>query len=146
MKARPEMSYLTRRNSKGTVHTIHKTPLLITLLLLTRTPTFASYRFSRPKTPTHLFPISDECPGHFENEKFMITNAQLPCEEPWEERRFHLWYMEVARAGLSGFTVRIPREYFLLDTDVVLLVDFHDMYRVLRQDDLDIAQLTMFSL
>jgi hypothetical protein len=61
----------------------------------------------------------------------MITNAQLSCEEPWEVRRFHLWYMEVARAGLSGFTVRIPREYFLLDTDVVLPVDFHGMYRVL---------------
>jgi hypothetical protein len=76
----------------------------------------------------------------------MITNAQLSCEEPWEVRRFHLWYMEEARAGLSGFTVRIPREYFLLDTDVVLPMDFHDMYRVLRQDDLDIAQLTMFSL
>jgi hypothetical protein len=72
--------------------------------------------------------------------------AQLVHEESWEVRRFHLWYMEASKAELHGFTVKVLAEYFHLTADAVLLVDFHDMYRLLREDDLDIAQVTFFSL
>jgi hypothetical protein len=61
----------------------------------------------------------------------MITRAQLSCEESWEVRRFHLWYMEVAKAGLSSFVTKILVEYFHLPDDARLVVEFHDMYRLL---------------
>jgi hypothetical protein len=54
--------------------------------------------------------------------------------------------MEASKAGLHGFTVKVLAEYFHLTADAVLPVDFHDMYRLLREDDLDIAQVTLFSL
>jgi hypothetical protein len=76
----------------------------------------------------------------------MLSMAQLVHEESWEVRRFHLWYMEASKAGLHGFTVKVLAEYFHLTVDAVLPVDFHDMYRLLREDNLDIAQVTLFSL
>jgi hypothetical protein len=94
----------------------------------------------------HLFPISDDCPGHFENGKFMITKAQLVMEEHWEIRRFHLWYMEAARRGLSTVTAKVPAEYFHLDADCTVPIEFHDMARLLRREDLDVAQVTLFAL
>jgi hypothetical protein len=93
-----------------------------------------------------LWPISDECPGHFEHGKFMISKAQLVCEEPWEVRRFHLWYMEAAKAGLSSFIVKVLAEYFHLPEDAELVVEFHDMYRLLRRDNLDVTKVTLFAL
>ena len=53
--------------------------------------------------------------------------------------------MEVAKAGLSSFVIKVPSEYFHLAEDAVLVVEFH-MYRLLRRDDLDVAQVTLFSL
>jgi hypothetical protein len=76
----------------------------------------------------------------------MITRAQLIHKEKWKVRRFHLWYMEAAKAGLSSFTVKVPTEYFHLPRDAELVVDFHDMYRLLWKDDLDVAQVTLFAL
>ena len=57
-----------------------------------------------------------------------------------------MWYMEAAKADLSSFTVRVPAEYFHLPRDAKLVVDFHDMYRLLRKDDIDVAQVTLFAL
>ena len=55
--------------------------------------------------------------------------------------------MEAAKAGLHGFLVKVVAEYFHLPgNDVELPVDFHDMYRLLREQDLDIAQVTLFSM
>jgi hypothetical protein len=54
--------------------------------------------------------------------------------------------MEASKAGLHGFTVKVLAEYFHLTVDAVLPVDFHDMYRLLREDNLDITQVTLFSL
>ena len=77
----------------------------------------------------------------------MITKAQLVDEERWKTRRFHLWYMEAAKAGLHGFVVKVVAEYFHLPgNDVELPVDFHDMYKLLWEQDLDIAQVTLFSM
>ena len=56
------------------------------------------------------------------------------------------WYMEAAKAGLHGFLVKVVAEYFHLPDDVELPVDFRDMYRLLREQDLDIAQVTLFSM
>jgi hypothetical protein len=67
-------------------------------------------------------------------------------EEKWEVRRFHLWYMEAAKAGLRNFIIKIPAEYFHTPMDGQVIIDFHDMYRLLRQKDLDIAQVTLFAL
>ena len=72
--------------------------------------------------------------------------AELKCEEKWEIRRFHLWYMEASKAGLSGFTVKVPAQYFGLAEDCIFSVDFHDMYRLLRRDDLDVCLVTIFAL
>jgi hypothetical protein len=76
----------------------------------------------------------------------MITRAQLSCEEPWEVRRFHLWYMEAVKADLSSFITKIPAEYIHLPDNARLVVEFHDIYRLLRPNDLDVAQVTLFAL
>jgi hypothetical protein len=54
--------------------------------------------------------------------------------------------MEAPKARLHGFAVKVLAEYFHLTAYAVLPADFHDMYRLLREDDLDIAQVTLFSL
>jgi hypothetical protein len=90
-------------------------------------------------------PLSDDCPETYEHGKFMVTMGQL-LEEPWEIRRFHLWYMEVAKAGLRDFIVKVPVDYFNLTDDQQIDVDFHDMHRLLRRKDLNVAQVTLFAL
>ena len=77
---------------------------------------------------------------------FMLTKAQLVHEEWWEVRKFHLWYMEAAKVGLQSFIVNVPAEYFHLDKDAQVIIDFHDMNRLLRREDLDVAQVTLFAL
>jgi hypothetical protein len=54
-------------------------------------------------------------PKNYEHGKFMLTLGDL-LEEKWEVRRFHLWYME----------------YFHTPTDGEVIVDLHDMHRLLR--------------
>lgn len=78
----------------------------------------------------------------------MIPKAQLIDEEKWDTRRFHLWYMEAAKAGMSSFNVKIPTEYFHLPAgnEMHLPVDFSDMYNLMREEDLDIVQITLFTL
>ena len=76
----------------------------------------------------------------------MVTLGQLVQDEPWEVRRFHLWYMEAAKVGLHNFIIKIPVEYFHTPTDGQVIVDFHDMYRLLHRKDLNVAQVTLFAL
>jgi len=61
----------------------------------------------------------------------MMTLGDL-LEKKWEVRRFHLWYIEAAKAGLRDFIIKILADYFHMPTDGEILVDFHDMYRLLR--------------
>ena len=75
----------------------------------------------------------------------MLTWGNL-LEEKWEVRRFHLWYMEAAKVGLENFVINIPAEYFHTPTDGEVIVDFHDMHRLLRRKDLDVAQVTISAL
>ena len=75
----------------------------------------------------------------------MLTLGQL-VEEPWEVRRFHLWYMHAAKLGVNDFIVRASKEYFHLEEDCPFTIDFHDMHSLLRRKDLDIAQVTLFAL
>jgi pantothenate kinase len=75
----------------------------------------------------------------------MLTLGDL-LEEKWEVRRFHLWYMEATKMGLENFVLNIPAEYFHTHMDGEVIIDFHDMYRLLRRKDLDIAQVTIFAL
>jgi len=65
------------------------------------------------------------------HEKFMLTVGDL-LEERWKVRRFHLWYMEAAKLGLHNFGINILAEYFHMPTNGVIVVDFHDMHRLLR--------------
>ena len=105
--------------------------------------------FARPTNTLqiNLFPEAEDCPGHYELGKFMLPKAQLIDDEKWDTRKFHLWYMEAAKAGMTGFTVKIPSELFHLPgADIQLPVDFQDMYNLLREEDLDIVQITLFSL
>ena len=75
----------------------------------------------------------------------MLTLGDL-LEEKWEVRRFHLLYMEAAKVGLENFVIKILAEYFHMPTDGQVIVDFHDMYRLLWQKDLDVAQVTLFAM
>jgi len=75
----------------------------------------------------------------------MMTLGDL-LEEKWEVRRFHLWYIKAAKAGLQDFVIKIPTDYFHTPTDGEILVDFHDMYRLLWRKDLDVAQVTLFAM
>jgi hypothetical protein len=54
--------------------------------------------------------------------------------------------MEAVKAGLRSFIVKIPMDYIKLTNDTQIIVDFHDMHRLLRCKDLDIAQVTFFAL
>ena len=74
----------------------------------------------------------------------MLTLGDL-LEEKWEVRRFHLWYMEAAKVGLENFIINILTEYFHTSMDGEVIVDFHDMHRLLRRKDLDVTQVTLFS-
>jgi hypothetical protein len=40
--------------------------------------------------------------------------------------------MEAAKVGLENFVVKIPAEYFHTSMDGQVIVDFHDMYRLLQ--------------
>ena len=60
----------------------------------------------------------------------MLTLGDL-LEEKWEVRRFHLLYMEAAKVGLENFVINIPTEYFHTPTDGQVIVDFHNMHRLL---------------
>src|SRR6185312_7004984 len=60
-------------------------------------------------------PIRPVCSGYcqfWSSTKFMLPLGQLVQEEPWEVRRFHLWYMHAAKLGMKEFVVRVPKEYF----------------------------------
>jgi hypothetical protein len=76
----------------------------------------------------------------------MLSLGQLIQEEPWEVRRFYLWYMHEAKLGMKQFVVRVPKEYFHLEDDAYFSVVVHDMHRLLRCKDLDVAQVTLFTM
>jgi len=73
----------------------------------------------------------------------MLPLGQLVQEESWEVWRFHLWYMHAVKLGMREFIVRASNEYFHLDDDCIFTADFHDMHRLLRRKDLDVAQVTL---
>jgi len=75
----------------------------------------------------------------------MLTLGNL-LEEKWEVRRFHLWYMEAAKVGLRNFIIKILVEYFHTPTDGQIILDFHDIYRLLRRKNLNVAQVILFAL
>ena len=54
--------------------------------------------------------------------------------------------MRTAKLGMKDFIVRAPKEYFQLEDDCFFIVDFHDMYRLLRRKELDVAQVTLFAM
>jgi hypothetical protein len=68
------------------------------------------------------------------------------CAEKWEVRRFHIWYMEAAKVGFKDFLIKILGDLFHMEHDGAIVVDFHDKHRLLRRKDLDIQQVTMFSM
>jgi hypothetical protein len=85
-----------------------------------------------------------DCLDNFENGKFMLPLGQLVQDEPWEVRRFHLWYMHTVKLGMKEFVMRVSKEYFHLEDDTYVSVVFHDIHRLLRRKDFDIAQITLF--
>lgn len=89
-----------------------------------------------------------EYTGRYVHGKFLATMVQLLDEEEWDTRRFHLWYMEPAKAGMSGFSIKIPPKYFNLpDGETMrLFVEFSEMHSLLQGKDLDIVPVTIFSL
>ena len=54
--------------------------------------------------------------------------------------------MEAAKVGLQTFVIKVPAEYFHTPTDGQVIVDIHDMHRLLWRNDLDVAQVTLFAL
>ena len=95
-------------------------------------------------TPPSIWGLGEDCPVNFENGKFMLPLGEL-VEEEWLDRRF-LWYMHASKLGMKEFVVKAPKEYFHLEEDCDFIVDFHDMHRLLRCKDLDVAQVTLFAL
>jgi hypothetical protein len=47
---------------------------------------------------------------------------------------------------MKEFIARVPKEYFYLEDDCYFSVVFHDMHRLLRCNDLDIAEVTLFAM
>jgi hypothetical protein len=93
-----------------------------------------------------MWPLTPDCPKNFENGKFTLSLGQLVREELWEVQRFHLWYMHASKLGKQNFIVRVPKEYFHLEDDTYCSIVFHDIHRMLRHKDLDIAQVTLFAM
>jgi len=54
--------------------------------------------------------------------------------------------MEAVKVGLENFVINIPTEYFHTPIDGEVIIDFHNMHRLLWQKDLDVAQVALFSL
>jgi len=54
--------------------------------------------------------------------------------------------MYAAKLGMKEFIVRAPKEYFHLEEDCLFIVEFHDIHRLLRRKDLNVAQVTLFAL
>ena len=54
--------------------------------------------------------------------------------------------MHAAKLGMRNFIVGATKEYFHLDDDCIFTVDFHDMHRLLRHKDLDVAQVTLYAM
>jgi hypothetical protein len=52
--------------------------------------------------------------------------------------------MHAVKLGMKEFVVRVPKEYFHLEDDAYVFVVFHNMHRLLRRKDLNIAQITLF--
>jgi hypothetical protein len=75
----------------------------------------------------------------------MLTLGDLIAER-WEVRRFHIWYMEATKVGLHNFLIKIPADLFHMEKDGEVIIDFHDMHRLLRRKDLDVQQVTMFAM
>jgi hypothetical protein len=67
-------------------------------------------------------------------------------EQPWFVRRFHIWYMNASNLGIDSLVVKVPKEYFELDDECSIVLSFHDMHRMLRRKDLDLALVTIFAL
>jgi hypothetical protein len=64
----------------------------------------------------------------------MIPKQKLLEENKWDTKKFHLWYMEASKRGMSSFNINILVEYFHLPgNDFTIPVDFKDMYRLLRR-------------
>lgn len=54
--------------------------------------------------------------------------------------------MVAAKPGLDSFVGNVPKEAFKLAKDVKIVIDFHDMHRMLRRTDFNIAQVTLLAL
>jgi hypothetical protein len=54
--------------------------------------------------------------------------------------------MHTAKLGMKQFILRVPKEYFHLEDDAYFSAVFHDMHRLLRRKDLDVAQVTLFTM
>ena len=76
----------------------------------------------------------------------MIPKAQLIDAEDWETRKFHAWYMECAKRGLYSFSVLLPKECFHYPVELQFTITFDDMSRLLRRQDIDVAQVTLFTM
>jgi hypothetical protein len=90
--------------------------------------------------------LSLDCPGHFENGKFMLPLGQLVVDELWETRRFHRWYMYASELGIRSLVVKVKKELFHLDNDFYLTINFEDMHSVLRRKELDVAQVILYAM
>ena len=54
--------------------------------------------------------------------------------------------MNAAKVGLQSFVVKIPMKYFHLPEDDQVVVELHDMHRLLWRKDLDVAMVMLFAM
>jgi hypothetical protein len=47
---------------------------------------------------------------------------------------------------VPSFVVKLPGEYFHLPYNAQVVIDFHDMHRVLQRKDLNVGMVMLFAL
>lgn len=91
-------------------------------------------------------PLLNDCPKNYEHGKYMLPLGQL-VEELQEIRRFFRWYMEAVKAGLHSSIMKVlTNVFYLANNKNKIVVDFHDMHRLLWRKGLNINQLTFFPI
>ena len=86
------------------------------------------------------WPLSDDCSENYEHGKFMVMGpAHIGAVGDKEVPSL------VHGAGLHDSVVKVLAEYFNLTDNTQIVIDLHDMHRLLQPKDLDIAQVTLFA-
>uniref|UniRef100_K3YDU7 Ubiquitin-like protease family profile domain-containing protein n=1 Tax=Setaria italica TaxID=4555 RepID=K3YDU7_SETIT len=119
----------------------------------TMTNPIASNAQRQAEPPLQLANIEYVAPssaGSIVNVRYHIDKIQVdtPCrlnlvEGPWELSKLHGWIMDTMKQGIRSITSLIPKKVFLGAEDYLLVIDFKDLWRLYRHQQLDASSLPM---